>query len=85
MYLPIRKSASTEVSAAVNTPQVVGIVWTDPGTHNVLYHEDNIELRNGKEVIHQPEMTAIFGQEAVSGTKKSSTMPRRLGCGDGVL
>ncbi|KAF4764299.1 hypothetical protein HAV15_000154 [Penicillium sp. str.  len=73
-----------EVSAAVNALQVVGIVWTDPGTHNDLYHEDDIELRKGKEVVHEPEMTAIFGHEAVSGTKKSPTMPRRLGGGDGV-
>lgn len=50
-----------EVSAAVNALRVVGIVWTDPGTHNVFYHEDNIDLCSGEEVVHQPEMTAIFG------------------------
>ncbi|KAJ5979383.1 hypothetical protein N7501_002725 [Penicillium viridicatum] len=54
-----------QVSAAVNALRVVGIVCTDPGTHNVLYHEDDIDLCNGEEVVHQPEMTAIFGHEAV--------------------
>lgn len=54
-----------EVSAAVNALRVVGIVWTDPGTHNVPYHENDIDLYNGKEVVHQPEMTAIFGYGAV--------------------
>lgn len=58
--------------------EFVGIVWTDPGTHNVLYHEDDIDLCNGEEVVHQPGMTAIFGHEAVE-QRNSDTLDSRLG------
>ncbi|CRL28080.1 unnamed protein product [Penicillium camemberti] len=73
-----------EVPAAVNALRVVGIVWIDSGTHNVLYHENDLKLCNGEGLVNQPEMTAIFGLEAVSGTKKSPTILTRLGGGDGV-
>jgi hypothetical protein len=67
----------SRVSAAINSLRAVGIVWTDRGTHNVLYDEGHNEsfvsvvdfqcivLCNGEEVIDQPEMTAVFGHEAV--------------------
>lgn len=50
MYLSTyqKECVYQQVSAAVNALRVVGIVCTDPGTHNVLYHEDDIDLCNGK-------------------------------------
>ncbi|CAI7607490.1 unnamed protein product [Penicillium glandicola] len=66
-----------QVSAAIDVLRAIGIVWADPGPHNVLWHEDEnepsvsvvdfecLELCNGEEVPWRPEMTAIFGHDAV--------------------
>ncbi|KAJ5486902.1 hypothetical protein N7530_001202 [Penicillium desertorum] len=32
-----------EVSIAIRVFRTVGIVWTDPGTHNVLYYDDDYD------------------------------------------
>jgi hypothetical protein len=73
-------------STAIHVLRAVGIVWTDPGTHNVLYHDDDlsvvdfecIELCNGEEVMHRPKMTVIFGPEAVQ-QRRFATILGRLG------
>ena len=56
MYLSTyqKECVYQQVSAAVNALRVVGIVCTDPGTHNVLYHEDDIDLCNGKKSYTNP-------------------------------
>ncbi|KAJ5507253.1 Amino acid/polyamine transporter I [Penicillium freii] len=81
LYAYQKEFVYQQVSAAVNALRAVGIVWTDPGPHNVLYHQDDaepsvsvidfeyIELRNGEAVVANPEMTAIFGPEAVQQRK----------------
>ncbi|KAJ5979324.1 hypothetical protein N7501_002666 [Penicillium viridicatum] len=81
LYAYQKEFVYQQVSAAVNALRAVGIVWTDPGPHNVLYHQDYaepsvsvidfeyIELRNGEAVVANPEMTAIFGPEAVQQRK----------------
>ncbi|CAI7590965.1 unnamed protein product [Penicillium viridicatum] len=81
LYAYQKEFVYQQVSAAVNALRAVGIVWTDPGPNNVLYHQDDaepsvsvvdfeyIELRNGEAVVANPEMTAIFGPEAVQQRK----------------
>ncbi|KAJ5194400.1 hypothetical protein N7491_001738 [Penicillium cf. griseofulvum] len=77
LYAHQKEFVYQQALAAVNALRAVGIVWTDPGPHNVLYHQDDadpsvsvidfecIELCNGEAVVAKPEMTAIFGPEAV--------------------
>lgn len=77
LYAHQKEFVYQQVLAAVNALRAVGIVWADPGPHNVLYHQDDadpsvsiidfecIELCNGEAVVAKPEMTAIFGREAV--------------------
>lgn len=82
LYAHQKEFAYQQVLAAVNALRAVGIVWTDPGPHNVLYHQDDanpsvsvinfecIELCDGEEVVATPEMTVIFGPEAVQQRRR---------------
>ena len=77
LYAHQKEFVYQQVSAAINALRAVGIVWTDPGPHNVLYYQDDaepsvsvidfecIELCDWEAVVANPEMTAIFGAEAV--------------------
>lgn len=77
LYAHQKEFVYQQVSAAINALRAVGIVWTDPGPHNVLYYQDdaqpsvsvidfeNIELFDGEVVPINPEMTAVFGPEEV--------------------
>ncbi|KAJ5781664.1 uncharacterized protein N7518_010147 [Penicillium psychrosexuale] len=66
-----------QVLTAINALRDVGVLWADPGPHDVLYHEDDnkpsvsvidfesIEpLHPGQTAPCQPEMAAIFGLKA---------------------
>ncbi|KAF4763377.1 hypothetical protein HAV15_000100 [Penicillium sp. str.  len=90
LYAHQKEFVYQQVSAAINALRAVGIVWTDPGSHNVLYYQDDaepsvsvidfecIELCDGEAVVANPEMTAIFGPEAVQ-QRNDRRYPGRLG------
>jgi hypothetical protein len=43
LYAHQKEFVYQQVLAAVNALRAVGIVWTDPGPHNVLYHQDDAD------------------------------------------
>lgn len=43
LYTHQKEFVYQQVSAAVNALRAVGIVWTDPSPHNVLYHQGRAE------------------------------------------
>ncbi|KAJ5111959.1 hypothetical protein N7532_000004 [Penicillium argentinense] len=76
-----------QVSQAIQALRGTGVLWADPGMHNVLYDDsdghptvtvvdfERIQLHEDEPLLYPTEMARIFGREAV----KRRAMPRYPG------